>query len=172
MRLLWVCWQCPRHREFSLMVSILDHGAGCLPSRDCLGRCARRRRSFAPAGAFAVMATHHDGRYRTGGVLDRLRGKPVVPGASASAEGRAPPVDLRDAVRHVGDPFRYLRPNDAGRRHAGNPRRAVFMAIEATAPLTPFQCLHGRVLIALDGTGHHGWHPRRARLRSVTAATV
>ena len=29
-----------------------------------------------------------------------------------------------------------------------------FKAIEATGPLTPFQCLNGRVLIALDGTEH------------------
>jgi hypothetical protein len=27
-------------------------------------------------------------------------------------------------------------------------------AIEAAGPLTPFQCLDGRVLIALDGTEH------------------
>jgi hypothetical protein len=30
-----------------------------------------------------------------------------------------------------------------------------FKAIEAAGPLTPFQCLDGRVLIALDGTEHH-----------------
>jgi hypothetical protein len=30
-----------------------------------------------------------------------------------------------------------------------------FKAIEAAGPLTPFQCLGGRVLIALDGTEHH-----------------
>jgi hypothetical protein len=29
-----------------------------------------------------------------------------------------------------------------------------FKAIEAAGPLTPFQCLDGRVLIALDGTEH------------------
>jgi hypothetical protein len=30
-----------------------------------------------------------------------------------------------------------------------------FKAIEAAGPLTPFQCLDGRVSIALDGTEHH-----------------
>ena len=30
-----------------------------------------------------------------------------------------------------------------------------FKAIEAAGPLTPFQCLDGRALIALDGTEHH-----------------
>jgi hypothetical protein len=51
-------------------------------------------------------------------------------------------------------PSDNLYPPDAGRRRPGSVRRAVFKASEAAAPLVPFQCLGGRVLIVLDGTDH------------------
>jgi hypothetical protein len=41
-----------------------------------------------------------------------------------------------------------------------------FKAIEAAGPLTPFQCLNGRVLIALDGTQHFCSRKIKCRQRS------
>ncbi len=42
-----------------------------------------------------------------------------------------------------------------------------FRAIEAAGPLTPFQCLDGRVLIALDGTEHHGSRKIKRKQRAL-----
>ena len=56
--------------------------------------------------------------------------------------------------RHGGDPLRQLYPSDAGWRPAGRFDPLFCKAIETAGPLTPFQRLGGRVLIALDGTEH------------------
>jgi hypothetical protein len=86
--------------------------------------------------------------------LGLLHGKSVVPRASTSAGGETRPIELRDVVRHGGDPLRQLHPpDDEGASPAAFD--TLFMkAIDAAGPLTPFQSLDGRALIALDGTEH------------------